>query len=430
MLFSALLVQTLALTPVHVIDGTTAVVRASQTVIIRENRIIQVGPATATPIPPDARVISTEGLYLVPGLWDLHVHLTVPGGREVLPLYVANGVTGVRTMGDQWDSLVHWRREISSGGLVGPRIVAAGPYIEGGDVVIPHLLARNPEEAEQTIDSLLRLGVDFAKLHSQLRRETFLAALRLAQKRGLRTAGHVPRNVSALEASDSGLGSIEHLLQIPAPCTPAESLALLPRFPTQEALGRCSSADLTALFAKLARNGTWVVPTLVAQYEIARWPKRDLPGDSFSAYLPDKLRQYVAAIFPMPDSIPEGADSVGMALFQKRVAVAGALYRAGVGVLPGTDAPLRNSPPGFGLHRELVLLAQAGLSPFEVLRAATPDAARFLGLADSLGRIAAGQLADLILLEANPLEDVRNLQRIKAVVANGRWLSSPPRVPR
>jgi imidazolonepropionase-like amidohydrolase len=180
------------------------------------------------------------------------------------------------------------------------------------------------------------------------------------------------------------------------------------------------------LFAKLKRNGTWVVPTLVAQFEISRWPKREVPGDSFAAYLPDTLRAYVAAIFPVPDSIPEGADSVGTALFEKRLALVGTLYRAGVGVMPGTDAPLRNSPPGFGLHRELALLVRAGLSPFEALRAATLDAARFLGLSDSLGRIARGQVADLILLDANPLEDVRNLQRIRAVVANGRWFTDFP----
>jgi hypothetical protein len=329
-------------------------------------------------------------------------------------------------MGDDLNSLAQLRREIDAGSLVGPRIVAAGPYLEGGDVPVPHLLARNPEEAERAVDSLARLGVDFVKLHGQLSRETFFAALRLARQRGLRTAGHVPRSVTAEEASDSGLGSIEHLLQIPVPCTPAESLALIPRFPTQAALGRCSSTDLAGLFAKLKRNGTWVVPTLVAQFEISRWPKREVPGDSFAAYLPDTLRAYVAAIFPVPDSIPEGADSVGTALFEKRLALVGTLYRAGVGVMPGTDAPLRNSPPGFGLHRELALLVRAGLSPFEALRAATLDAARFLGLSDSLGRIARGQVADLILLDANPLEDVRNLQRIRAVVANGRWLTDFP----
>ncbi|MBI2403561.1 MAG: amidohydrolase family protein, partial [Gemmatimonadetes bacterium] len=235
---------------------------------------------------------------------------------------------------------------------------------------------------------------------------------------------HVPRSITAREASDSGLTSLEHMLQIPTPCTPAESLALAPRFPIQSVLGRCTSEDLTPLFTRFVQNGTWVVPTLVAQYEIAAWPKRALPGDAFAAYLPDTLRRYVAQIFPMPDSIPPDADVVGRALWEKRIALVGAMHRAGVGILPGTDAPLRNSPPGFGLHQELELFARAGLSPFEVLRVATLEPARYLGMLDSLGTIAPGKVADLVLLTADPLADVGNLRRIEAVVANGRLLDA------
>jgi imidazolonepropionase-like amidohydrolase len=174
------------------------------------------------------------------------------------------------------------------------------------------------------------------------------------------------------------------------------------------------------LYAKLKRNGTWVVPTLVAQVEVSRWPKRDLAGDSVQQYLPDSLKTYVAGIFPMVDSVPPDADINGAKLFNKRVAVTGALFRAGVGVLPGTDAPLRNSPPGFGLHEELLYLTKAGLTPFEALRAATYEPARFFGMLDSLGTIQVGKVADLVLLTANPVADIRNSSRTEVVVANGR----------
>jgi imidazolonepropionase-like amidohydrolase len=167
-----------------------------------------------------------------------------------------------------------------------------------------------------------------------------------------------------------------------------------------------------------------VVPTLVAAVEIARWPKRDLPGDAFARFLPDTLRRFVAAIFPMPDSIPSGADQVGLAMLEKRVDLVGAMRRAGVVVLPGTDAPLRNSPPGFGLHQELAFLARAGLTPFEVLRAATLEPVRYLGLEDSLGSIEAGKIADLVLLTADPLSDVKNLSSVDLVLANGRVMAS------
>jgi imidazolonepropionase-like amidohydrolase len=132
------------------------------------------------------------------------------------------------------------------------------------------------------------------------------------------------------------------------------------------------------------------------------------------------MRKVVAEIFPMVDSVPPDADVVGLKLFDKRVAITGALHRAGVIVMAGTDAPLRNSPPGFGLHEELRLLTRAGLSPFEALKAATLEPARFLGLADSLGTIAVGKVADLVLLTANPLLDIRNSSRTAFVVSNGR----------
>lgn len=419
--------QTIAVTHVTVVDGTTPVERADRTVVVRGNRIAAEGPAATTPVPGGARVVDGRGRYLVPGYWDMHVHTVAPGGTQVLSLYVANGVLGVRDLAGDWAQITAWRHEIAAGRLVGPRIVAAGPYLEGGDVPIAHLLARTPEEAGAAVDSLARLRVDLVKLHGQLKREVYFAGLRAAREKGFKVAGHVPRSITAQEASDSGLTSLEHMLQVATPCTPAESLALAPRFPVQGVLGRCTSEDLQPLFARLARNGTWVVPTLVAQYEVAHWPKRDLPGDSVGRYLPDTLRQYVARIFPMPDSIPPDADSVGQALWEKRIALVGRMYRSGVGILPGTDAPLRNSPPGFGLHQELALFARAGLSPWEVLRVATLDPARYFGAVDSLGTIGPGKVADLVLLNADPLKDVRNLGTIHALVVNGRLLDARSR---
>jgi imidazolonepropionase-like amidohydrolase len=412
--------SSLAFTHVTVIDGMDPTPRRDQTVITRGNRIVTVAPSPATPLPPDARVVEGRGKFLIPGLWDMHVHTAVIGGREVLPLYVANGVTGVRDMAGDWATLTAYRDDIVHGRVVGPRIIASGPYLEGGNIPIPHILARTPPEGRAGVDSLVRLGVDFVKVHGQLTRDTYFAIARRARERGIPFAGHVPRVVGSAAASDSGQRSIEHLLAIPAPCTAAESIALRPRFTVQSALGRCSSQDFAPLYARFVRNDTWVTPTFVAQFEIASWPQRSVPGDSLAHYLPDLLRSFFVKILPMPDSIPPGADSVGGAMFAKRLAQVATMHRAGVGLLTGTDAPLRNSPPGFGLHEEFVLLARGGLSPFEIIRAATLEPARYLGALDSLGTIEPGKLADLVLLEANPLEDIRNTRRIAAVVANGR----------
>ena len=409
-----------AFTHATVIDGRSATPLSDMTVVVRGKRIAVVGLADSVSVAGISTVIDARGKYLIPGLWDMHVHTVMPGGRQVLALYVANGVTGVRDMAGDWATLVAWRREIANGTLVGPRIVTSGPYLEGGDVPIPHLTVKTPADAQPAVDSLIRLGVDFIKVHSQLTRESYFAIARAARARGITFVGHVPRSVGAGDASDSGQRSIEHLLTIPNECSPQDSLALEPRFTVQSALGRCTSADQKPLFAKLVRNNTWVVPTLAAQLEVALWPTRALPGDAFARYLPDSLQRFVAEIFPMPADVPPNADQVGRRLFAKRVAVTGALHRAGVHIMPGTDAPLRNSSPGFGLHQELGYFVQAGLTPFEVLRSATLEPARFFGMLDSLGTVEEGKLADLVLIDANPLEDIANARRTSAVLANGR----------
>ena len=417
----------IAITHVNVVDVARGTVRLDETVIVRGTHIEAVGPAARVAVPRGARRVDGRRRFLIPGLWDMHVHTVMPGGAGVLALYPASGVTGIRDMAGDWETVVRWRGEIARGERWGPRVVASGPYIEGGDVPIPHLLARTPQEARTAVDSLVSLGVDFVKLHSQLPREVFLAAGSRARERGIPFTGHVPRTVGAAEASDSGQRSLEHLLQIPNECTPAESLALAPRFAVQSVMGRCTAESLAPLWARFVRNGTWIVPTLVAQFEVAHWPERDLPGDAYARYLPDSLRRYVAEIFPMPDDVPPGANTVGEALFAKRVAVVGAMARAGVAVMAGTDAPLRNSPPGFGLHQELALFKRAGMTDAEVLRSATLEPARFLGMLDSAGTVEAGKLADLVLLDADPLRDIANARRVHAVVANGRLLRARER---
>jgi imidazolonepropionase-like amidohydrolase len=411
-----------AIRNVAVIDASAPAPRLDQTVVIRGGRILAAGPARTVSVPRGARIVDGRNRFLVPGFWDMHVHSVVVRGRDLLGLYVANGVTGVRDMAGHWDSLSTWRREIAAGRLVGPRIVASGPYLEGGDVPIVHFFARTVEEARAGVDSLAAMGVDFIKVHSQLRPETYFAIARRARERGLPFVGHVPRTVGAAAASDSGQRSIEHMLAIPVPCTPEDSVALRARFAVQAALGRCSSEKLDDLYARFVRNGTWVTPTLTAAYEIAEWPRRALPGDSLAHYLPEALKKFVAEIFPMPDSIPPDAYVVGREMLARRQAQAAAMHRAGVGILTGTDAPLRNSPPGFGLHEELVLLARGGLTNFEVLRAATWAPAAFLGMLDSAGTVAPGRVADLVLLDANPLDDIRNTRRIAGVFARGRYV--------
>jgi hypothetical protein len=236
-------------------------------------------------------------------------------------------------------------------------------------------------------------------------------------------AGHLSRNVTVTEASDSGQRSLEHLLGFVNVCSAAESLAFANVDPLRRAVfGSCTSRPQDSVDAHLARNATWVTPTLATSYEFAVLPKREVPGDTLARFISDSLRAYLTQIFDPPPALPPDADVVGRRLYAKHRAIVRDLARAGVPILAGTDGPMRNVPPGFGLHHELTELVRAGLTPAAALRAATYEPARCLDATDSLGTIAPGKLADLVLLDANPLERVENARqpRIAAVVTRGR----------
>lgn len=417
----AAFLQLVAITHVTAIDVDRGTARPDLTVLIDGSRIAAIAPAATTPIPSSARIINARGKYLIPGLWDMHVHTVVPTGRQLLGLYVANGVTGVRDMGGDFATIRRWRSEIAAGALVGPRIVAAGPYLEGHSSPIAHIEVHTPEDARRAVDSLAALGVDFVKVHSALPRETFFAAARAARARHLALAGHLSRNVTVEEASDSGQRSLEHLLGFVNVCTPAESVAFASIDPLRRVVfNTCTSRDQRSVYAHLARNGTWVTPTLATAWEFAMLPKHEVPGDSLSRFVSDSLRSFIVGIFDPPPALPPDGDVLGRRLFVKRRELIRALHDAGVPLLAGTDAPMRNVPPGFGLHEELAELTRSGLTPVAALRAATSEPARYFGAVDSLGTIAVGKLADLVLLDADPRADIGNARRIAAVLTRGR----------
>ena len=418
-----LALQLLAITHATVIDMTGAPPRRDLTVLADGARITAVGASSKVGIPANARVIDARGKYLIPGLWDMHVHTDVPGidGRGFLGLYVANGVTGVRDMGGDWAHIRAWRSEIVAGTLAGPRIVASGPYLNGVPVSIPHFEVHTPAEGVRAVDSLAAMGVDFVKMHSRVPRAAVFAALREAKAKHLAVGGHVSLGVTVEEVSDSGQKSLEHLLGFINTCTNADSA----RFAAADAFirtvfGACTSRDQADVYRHLARNGTWVTPTLTAAWEFAILPSTALPADSLAHYVPDSMRGFWRDGVGAPQHLLPSAEALGRALFAKRLRLVGALHAAGVPLLPGTDAPLRNSTPGFGLHEELAYFVQAGLTPMEALRSATSSAARYLDALDSLGTIEPGKLADLVLLDADPLSDIRNTRRIAIVVMGGR----------
>jgi imidazolonepropionase-like amidohydrolase len=379
----------LAITHVTVIDCTGAPAQPNATVVIARGHIAAVGTNDAIKIPAGALVVDATGKFLIPGLWDMHGHLT-DATEDAFPLLIMNGVTGVRDMGGDLVQLDRWRSEIDSGLRVGPHIIRAGPFVDGPkEGVTNRLTVRTPEEARQAVHDLKAKGVDFIKVHNALPPEAFFALMDEAHKEHIPVAVHLPKNVSSAEASDAGVASLEHV----------ETLyenALWRKGATAKTVDQGVDEMLGPigqhLFQRFVKNGTWYVPTLVA-YE-----------RGFVLWSNDQ------------ESLKPRLD-----IHEKNIEVIRMMHKAGVQIMAGSDFSDWAIVPGIDLHNELALLVEAGLTPMEALQAATLNPAKFLGKTETYGTIQSGRAADLVLLDMNPLEDISHTRKIHAVVLGGKF---------
>jgi imidazolonepropionase-like amidohydrolase len=414
-----------AITRVAVVDVERGRVLPDHTVLVRDGRIVDVGPAERTRVPDGARIIDGRGRWLIPGLWDMHTHTVGAQSELLLPVYVAYGVTGVRDMGTDLDVLRRERERVRAGEAVGPRIVMAGPILDGPiGAAMPAAHRRwrieltDAARARVVVDSVARGGADFIKVHERLAPDVYRAIAEQARRTRLPFAGHVPTSVGPLAAIEAGQGTVEHLVNVRFPCTAAESVSLRARTPLEAIFGRCTSDDLAPLYRQFAAARVPHTPTLVVQRAIAVRPEVQ-PGDPGERYVPLPVRAMMHEVGPFGGPVPpEDVRRRMRALIDRRVRQVGAMHRAGVPLLVGTDAPA--VAPGWSVHEELRLLASAGLGPAGALRAATLEPARWLRATDTLGAIAPGRRADLVLLDADPLADIRNTTHIRAVLADGR----------
>ena len=434
--------QALVFTHVTVIDATGAPGKPDMTVVITGNRISQLGPTNTMRVSKDAQVVDATGEFLIPGLWDMHIHW-FGFDKSYLQLFTANGVTGVRVM---WGAPIHfeWRKEIQAGTLLGPRMVIASAILDGPKPIWPGSVAvANEAEARAAVISVKKQGFDFVKVYSLLPREAYFAIADEAKKQGLAFAGHVPYSVSAGEASDAGQKSIEHLTGILAACSSREAelskgfqdvyfnppqgkrlpSPMRTRPLTRMMLETFSPDKAATLFSRLKRNHTWQCPTLTVLRSGAFINDAHFRDDPRLKYMPTQLRTSwdPTADFRFKERTAEDFD-LSRLVYKKQIELVGMMHRAGVELLAGTDVLNPYCFPGFSLHDELTLLVQAGLSPMDALQAATINPARFLGQEHELGTVEKGKIADLVLLEANPLEDIRNTTKINSVVLNGRFL--------
>ena len=400
----------LAITHVTIIDTETGSAQPDMTVLIRDGRIARVERAGGAP-PGDAPEVEAQGKFLIPGLWDMHVHLSY-NTASALPVLLANGVTGVRDCGSDLEEIDRWRALIGAGVLAGPRIVRAGPMLNGQSFNRYQMVTGNPEQARGIVRALKQVGVDFIKIHRRTPRDAYFAIIDEAKKQGLTVVGHIPMTVKPEEASDAGQ-LIEHEETLfegtfSAGLAPGQLPDAIRRFPAE-------AAD--TLFARFVRNHTSLTSTLVAWRYTIRFAEDSAMSDPRMRYIARSLKEALRAR-PMVSAqeLPE----------LKRViveyqAMLGQLNRAGVMLLAGTDIPAGRFP-GFALDDELAVLVDAGLTPIQALRAATLNPAKVLKKESDFGSISAGKVADLVLLDANPLDDIRNTQRIAAVVAGGKLL--------
>jgi imidazolonepropionase-like amidohydrolase len=433
-----------------IIDATGAAPKTDMSVIISGGRITGLGPARELPVPAGARVVDAIGKFLIPGLWDMHIHLDDPElwpthvSREekerVFPLLIANGITGVRDMGGSLEQLQEWRQKIILGQMLGPRMVISGPFVDGNYPEfdwLGSLRVTTEAEGREAVRSLHRRGADFIKVYNTIPRAAYFGLADEAKKLGVVFAGHVPDRIGAAEASDAGQKSMEHMQGLLLACSAKEDAfrkeiaetydepkaALTPLDRGDPAvLASFSKEKCDALFARFARNGTWQCPTLHNNWRHAHSFDKVLTNDPRACYYPRSFREYWKKRSLDDQKHPEREARL-QAYYLKLFALVTDMRRAGVNILAGSDAGANEySFPGFSLHDELAELVAAGLTPMEALQSSTLNAAKYLGMADAFGTVEAGKMADLVLLEANPLDDINNTRKIAGVILGGRLI--------
>jgi imidazolonepropionase-like amidohydrolase len=422
--------QTIAITDVTVIDVEHGRSLDSRTVLISDGHISAIVASRDAAIPASAISLSGRGKFLIPGLVDMHVHLFNLSSKRApndwtFPLFIANGVTGVRDMRADSPSITQvnaWRKRVNAGELASPHIFATGISVRGA----------SPEDAARQVDAAKEAGADFIKVFSEVPENHWRAIIATAQSRSLPVAGHVPAGVPLLTAATAGQRSNEHLMQAYEACSSVEAGllatrqglagdALAAKRDAQEAqaLEAFDHAKCSRVAKSLAASGQVQVPTMVLANEDAMQKRGPPDSDERWRFLRaderERWQRFVAGYT---------ADDAALEKLRHPIArkIVSIMHRAGVPIMTGTDSPMPGVYPGFSLHEEMAMLVDAGLTPREALRSATLVPAQFLGLAATTGSVDVGKRADLVLLDADPAKNIRNTRRIHAVLIDGRLL--------
>jgi imidazolonepropionase-like amidohydrolase len=441
-----------------VIDLKSGRKRLNMTVVVVNDRITAVGRHNSIKVPRNSQIIDARGKFLIPGLWDMHIHAW--DANAFYPIILANGVTGIRDMGDDLRSLAAFRQQIESGKRLGPRLFFAGQIIDGlRRENFPFLFSyvETPENARSIVRKLKEGGADFIKVYNALKPDVYGAIADEAKRQNLKFAGHIPISLGVRFASTFGQSTIEHLSGIAVACSwdeenlkrkakdlldemhrldnqriqetgdkakqlREETYAISKRLyelTDEKAFDTFDSKKCAELNKVFRKHTTWHVPTLaVIDGNSLRSDLAQMTSDRLR-YFPEFVRNLI-----LQNNVKLSPNQLDLnkRRFQTKLRIVREMHRAKIHLLAGSDSPNGNIFPGFSLHDELEFLVQAGLSPLDALRAATINPALYLNKLDQFGTIEPSKYADLVLLDADPLKDIKNTTRIRAVVTNGRLL--------
>jgi imidazolonepropionase-like amidohydrolase len=391
-----------------------------QTVLVRGDRIVELGPAAQVRVPDRAVRVDGRGRFLIPGVAEMHAH--VPGGNDpralerVLLLYVANGVTTIRGMLGQPAHLA-LRDRLARGEVLGPTLVTSGPSLNGNS-------APTPEAARRMVEEQRAAGYDFLKIHPGLTRATFDTMAATAARVGIRFAGHVPLDVGLARAIEARYASIDHLdgyVETLAGLAPGQPSGFFGMAVAEQA----DAARLPALVRATREAGVWIVPTETLMETVAEGvtPEEMLTRPGMQYMPAATLDGWANTLRSWRTQGPPSPEAARRFLALRRQLIRD-LHAGGVGILLGSDAPQVGNVPGFSVQRELASYVAAGLTPYQALETGTTAVARFLGREGETGTVAVGKRADLVLLDANPLADITNFGRQAGVMVRGRWLDA------
>jgi imidazolonepropionase-like amidohydrolase len=401
--------ETLALVGATLIDGTGSAPVADSVIVIKSGRIVAAGPRANVTIPKNATILDEKGKTILPGLWDMHAHFEQV---EWGPIYLAAGVTTVRDCGNELEFIKAVRDAIAQGRGLGPRLLLAGIVDGTGKFQIGVQRVDTPEQARLWTNKYHDAGFQPMKIYSSMKLEEVKAVAEEAHRLGMTVTGHVPIGLSGYQVIEAGQDQINHAHFIFDMMLPA----LPPDAKRADRLKAMADVNLDSPQAQeaisfLKKHGTVVDPTIaLAEFYTASTAK---PPASFE---PGVLKVPSELAGPLADVGPPGPNAdLQEKIFQKQLAMLGALHRAGIPIVAGTDQTV----PGHSLHREIELYVQAGFTPMEAIQAASIVPARVMGLEKDLGTVETGKRADLIVIAGDPLADIHNTRKVERVITNG-----------